>query len=73
MSKGDLINYDGKIQESCGGGFYKVKINDSSTVVLSRLSGKMKQNSIFVLPGDNVRLSVSPYDTSKGIITFRAK
>jgi translation initiation factor IF-1 len=73
MSKGDLIDYEGTIQDSCGGGFYKVKIDDSDTIILAHLSGKMKTNKILVLPGDKVKLSVSPYDTSKGIITFRSK
>lgn len=72
MSKGDLVEFEGVIESALGGGQYSILL-ESKAVVRARLSGKMKQNHIRVLPGDRVRVSVSPYDMSHGLITFRSK
>ncbi len=74
MSKDDHIEFEGTIEESMGGGQYKISITGKDNVVTyvrARLSGKMKQHKIRVLPGDKVRVAVSPYDMSHGILTFR--
>ena len=51
---------------------FKVKL-ENDHVVLGFISGKMRMNYIRILPGDNVTVEISPYDLSKGRITFRAK
>ena len=73
MSKGDLLQYKGVLHKACGGGLYEVKLTDNGEIVRGKVCGKMKQNHIRVLPGDNVEISVSPYDTSHGLITRRFK
>lgn len=72
MSKEDHIEFNGIIEDSLGGGQYKILI-ESSQNIRARLSGKMKQNHIRVLPGDKVIVEVSPYDLTHGIITRRFK
>jgi translation initiation factor IF-1 len=73
MSKGDHLELDGTIEEAMGGGQYRVRLDDAkeSTHVRARLCGKMKQRHIQVIPGDKVKVGVSPYDTSHGLITWR--
>lgn len=63
----------GVVLEANGGGRYLVKITESGKDVQARLCGKMKQFNIRVIPGDNVKVAFSPYDTSHGMITFREK
>jgi translation initiation factor IF-1 len=63
----------GKVLETLPNTEFKVQIKDSEVVVLSHLSGKMRMNYIKILPGDTVRLEVSPYDPLKGRIIFREK
>ena len=71
MPREDLIEYVGEVQEALGGGQYSIIVEGNDEPLRARLSGKMKQNRIRVLPGDRVRLGVSPYDKTHGIITFR--
>ncbi len=74
MSKDDHVEFEGVIDEAMGGGQYKIRLNSNTeTFVRARLSGKMKQHHIRVLPGDKVRVAVSPYDMTHGILTFRFK
>jgi translation initiation factor IF-1 len=79
MSKGDLIEMDGVITDAMGGGFYNVKVDSSSGTtssagnVRAKLSGKMKLNKVRVMPGDGVRIAVSPYDMSHGMIVYRGR
>jgi len=70
MSKGDLIEIEGSIKDALGGGQYSITTEDG-TSVRARLSGKMKNHHIRVLPGDRVRVAVSPYDLTHGMIIFR--
>lgn len=74
MSKdeNDHVEVEGVISEALGGGQYSVKLLEGGAV-RARLGGKMKKNHIRVLPGDHVKVKVSPYDTSHGFITFRTK
>lgn len=72
MSKGDLIELEGTIEKACGGGLYDIR-QEGGVIVKARLSGQMKQRHIRVLPGDRVKVSVSPYDTSHGLISWRYK
>lgn len=73
MSKGDLLEMEGTIQDALGGGQYNIKLDQGETVVRGQLSGRMRRHHIRVLPGDRVRVAVSPYDLSHGLIVFRGR
>jgi translation initiation factor IF-1 len=72
MSKDDVIVIDGKVKEALPNAMFKVKL-ENDHVVLSHLSGKMRMHFIRILPGDKVTIELSPYDLSKGRITYRHK
>ena len=72
MSKEELIETEGKIIESLPNAMFKVQL-ENGHVVLAHVSGKMRMNFIRILPGDKVKLELSPYDLSRGRITFRVK
>jgi translation initiation factor IF-1 len=61
---------DGEVLESLPNTFFKVKLADDR-VVLCHVSGKMRMNFIKILPGDKVRIEMTPYDETKGRIVFR--
>lgn len=65
-----LILY-GIVEEALPGTWFKIKLASGDVNILATLSGKMRQNHIQILPGDNVIVEVSPYDTSRGRITRR--
>jgi translation initiation factor IF-1 len=65
-----MIPVDGTVVECKGNASFKVKINESHDV-LAHLSGKMRKNYIKVLAGDRVTVELSPYDLTKGRITYR--
>ncbi len=73
MSKGDLLEMDGVIQDALGGGQYNVKLSQGDAVVRAQLSGRMRRHHIRVLPGDLVKVAVSPYDLTHGLIVFRGR
>lgn len=73
MSKGDLIEMKGTIDQALGGGMYRVTLDESTASVRGRLSGRMRRNHIRVLPGDRVRVAVSPYDLTHGFIVYRER
>lgn len=73
MSKGDLLEMTGVVLDAMGGGQYKIKVTESGTEIRARLSGRMKKHKVRVLPGDDVRIAVSPYDMTHGMIVFRGK
>ncbi|KER10820.1 MAG: translation initiation factor IF-1 [[Candidatus Thermochlorobacteriaceae] bacterium GBChlB] len=72
MSKEDALEIDGVILEALPNANFKVKL-ENNLEVLAHVSGKMRMNFIKILPGDRVRVQVSPYDLSKGRITYRFK
>ena len=72
MSREDLIQLEGVVTRVLGGGTMEIECGNNVTV-RSILSGSMKKNRIKVMKGDRVRIDVSPYDTTHGIITFRFK
>jgi len=72
MSKEDIIEMEGEVLENLPNATFKVKL-ENDHVVLGYISGKMRMNYIRILPGDTVTVEISPYDLSKGRITFRAK
>lgn len=72
MPKGDLIEMEGVIQDALGGGQYSIKL-DGGGAVRAQLSGRMRRHHIKVTPGDRVRVAVSPYDLTHGLIVFRGR
>ncbi|OPX30866.1 MAG: translation initiation factor IF-1 [Candidatus Omnitrophica bacterium 4484_171] len=72
MAKEELIEVEGEIVESLPNATFRVKL-DNGHVVLAHVSGKMRMHFIRILPGDKVKLEISPYDLSRGRITYRYK
>jgi translation initiation factor IF-1 len=70
MAKEEAIEAEGKIIECLSNGMFRVEL-DNGHRLLAHLSGKMRLHYIKLLPGDRVRLQVSPYDLSKGRIVYR--
>jgi translation initiation factor IF-1 len=72
MAKQDLIKQDGIIMEALSNAMFRVRLENDHEIV-AHISGKMRMNYIKILPGDKVALEMSPYDLSKGRITYRYK
>jgi len=72
MSKEDVIEVEGVVSEALPNTLFKVKLENGHEV-LAHISGKLRMNYIKILPGDKVKLELSPYDLTKGRITWRAK
>ena len=72
MPKEDKIEMEGEVTEALPNTMFRVKL-DNGHEVLGHLAGKMRRYRIRVLPGDRVRVEVSPYDLSRGRITYRMK
>jgi translation initiation factor IF-1 len=72
LGKEDTIEMEGEVLENLPNATFKVKL-ENDHIVLGYISGKMRMNYIRILPGDKVTVEISPYDLSKGRITFRAK
>jgi translation initiation factor IF-1 len=71
MSKEDMIEFSGQVVELLPNAMFKVKL-DNEHMVLAHTSGKMRKNRIRVLAGDRVNVEMTPYDLTKGRITFRS-
>lgn len=72
MAKQDQINIEGVVQEVLPNAMFRIKL-ETGPVILGHISGKMRQNKIQILMGDHVRVEMSPYDLSRGRITYREK
>ena len=72
MQKEEAIEVEGTVVESLPNAMFRVEIKSGHTV-LAHISGKMRMNFIRILPGDRVKLAMSPYDLSRGRITYRYK
>lgn len=72
MAKEELIETEGKVLEALPNAMFRVELENGHQV-LAHVSGKMRMNFIRILPGDKVKLELSPYDLSRGRITFRVK
>lgn len=70
MSKQDMIEVEGVIIDALPNAMFKVEL-DNGYQVLAHISGKIRVNFIRILPGDRVKLELSPYDLTKGRITYR--
>ena len=72
MSKADMIELEGTVVEAMPNAMFKVKIQGDH-IILAHISGKLRMNYIRILPGDKVTVEMSPYDLTKGRITWRSK
>ena len=72
MSKEDVIEVEGVVKEALPNAQFKVELPNGH-VILAHISGKLRMNFIRILPGDSVKLEMSPYDLTKGRITWRSK
>ena len=72
MAKQDLIKQDGIIEEALSNAMFRVRLQNDHQIVAT-ISGKMRMNYIRILPGDKVAVEMSPYDLSRGRITYRYK
>jgi len=72
MGKQDVIEIDGVVEDTLPNAQFKVKLANGHTI-LAHVSGKIRMHYIRILPGDRVTVEISPYDLSRGRITFRHK
>ncbi len=72
MSKEDVIEFDGVVTEVLPGTTFRVTLSNGH-VITAYISGKLRQNFIRIIEGDKVKIEMSPYDLSKGRITWRDK
>ncbi len=72
MSKQPSLEIDGRITEALSNAMFRVEL-ENGHVITAHISGKMRMHYIKILPGDKVKVEMSPYDLTKGRITFRYK
>lgn len=72
MSKQDVIEVEGKVLEALPNAMFHVEL-ENGHVVLAHVSGKIRMNFIRILPGDKVTIELTPYDLTRGRITYRFK
>jgi translation initiation factor IF-1 len=72
MAKQSAITQDGTVTEALSNAMFKVEL-ENGHVITAHISGKMRMFYIRILPGDRVKVDMSPYDLSKGRITYRYK
>lgn len=72
MSSKNLIKLDGVIEEALSNAMFRVRL-ENEHLIIATISGKMRMNYIRILPGDKVSVEMSPYDLSRGRITYRYK
>ena len=71
--KEEKIESEGVVTEALPNAMFKVKLDDSGVEILAHISGKIRMNFIHILTGDRVHVEMSPYDLTRGRITFRGK
>ena len=67
----DFIVVEGEVVENLPNTLFRVKVKDSDKMILCYLSGKMRKHYIKILPGDKVRIEITPYDLDRGRIVYR--
>jgi translation initiation factor IF-1 len=72
LAKKDTIEVEGRVTEPLPNAMFRVEL-DNGHEVLAHISGKLRLNFIRILPGDRVRVELSPYDLSRGRITYRLR
>ena len=70
MAKEDVIEVEGKVVDTLPNAMFKVELENGATI-LAHVSGKIRMHDIRILPGDRVTVELSPYDLTKGRITYR--
>lgn len=68
----DVIELDGKVSEALPNALFRVRL-ETGQLVLAHVSGKIRKHFIRILPGDKVKVELSPYDLTRGRITYRMK
>jgi translation initiation factor IF-1 len=71
MVKEKPVEVEGEVVEALVGSKFRVKIDNTEHTVLAHISGRLRIHFIKLIPGDRVKLEMSPYDTTKGRITYR--
>ena len=72
MAKEDIIEIQGSVTETLPNAMFRVKL-ENGHIILAHISGKMRMHFIRILPGDKVTVEMSPYDLTRGRITYRFK
>jgi translation initiation factor IF-1 len=72
MAKGDNIEVEAVVVETLPNAMFRVKL-ENGVVIIAHVSGKIRMNFIYILPGDKVTVEMSPYDLTRGRITYRHK
>jgi len=72
VAKADMIEIEGTVVEALPNAMFKVELENGHEI-LAHISGKLRMNFIRILPGDKVTVEMSPYDLTRGRITWRAK
>lgn len=72
MAKEEIIELEGVVEEVLPNAMFRVRINENY-LLTAMISGKMRQHRIQILQGDKVKVEVSPYDLTKGRVTYRTK
>jgi translation initiation factor IF-1 len=73
MAKEEKLVVEGKILESLPNAMFRVQLTEGGHIILAHICGKMRMHYIKILPGDKVKIELSPYDLTKGRITYREK
>jgi translation initiation factor IF-1 len=71
MAKDDILELTGKVDEVLPGNMFRVKVENMPNPLLCYMGGRLKQNKIRIILGDNVKVEVSPYDLTKGRVIYR--
>lgn len=72
MAKEEAIEVEGVVKEALPNVMFRVELKNNH-IILAHMSGRMRQNHIKIVPGDRVKIEMSPYDLTKGRITYREK
>jgi translation initiation factor IF-1 len=72
MSREDVIEVQGKIMEALPGGMFRVEL-ETGQKILAHVAGRMRTHYVRIVPGDTVKVELTPYDLTKGRITYRLK
>ena len=72
MPKEDVVEMEGRVLDKLPNAMFKVELENGHQII-AHISGKLRQNFIRIIPGDKVKIEMSPYDLTKGRITWRDK
>lgn len=73
MPKQDVFEMEGVVLETLPNAMFKVELANKHIILVAHISGRMRKNFIRILPGDRIRVEISPYDLTKGRIVYRYK